>query len=112
MSMSQHDLAAKSCPAHNFVILSQILKLFHRKYHYIETMCRAQHLGRYFAHCLVLCVVYCISLSSGIDAGLLMSDSLVLYHSQNSPQKFYNLAFFVTKYPFGEHHPSSTVPCL
>jgi len=36
-----------SCLAHNFVILSKILKLFHRNDHHIETMCRAQHLGHY-----------------------------------------------------------------
>ena len=41
------DLASKSCPAHNFVIWSRILKLFHRNDRHIETTCRAQHLGRY-----------------------------------------------------------------
>jgi hypothetical protein len=46
-SSSQHDLAAKSCPAHNFVIWSQILKLFHRNDHHIEMTCHAQHLGCY-----------------------------------------------------------------
>jgi len=46
-SRSQHDLAAKLCPAHNFVIWSRISKLFHRNDHHIETTCRAQHLGRY-----------------------------------------------------------------
>ena len=45
--MSLHDLAAKSCPAHNFVIWSRISKLFHRNDHHIKTKCRAQHLGRY-----------------------------------------------------------------
>jgi len=45
--MSQHDLVAKSCSAHNFLIWSQILKLFHRINHHIESMCREQHLGRY-----------------------------------------------------------------
>jgi len=40
-------LAAKSCPAHNFVIWSRISKLFHRNDHHIETTCRAQYLGRY-----------------------------------------------------------------
>ena len=44
-SRSQHDLASKSCPAHNFVIWSRILKLFHRNDHHIATTCRAQHLG-------------------------------------------------------------------
>jgi hypothetical protein len=47
-SMSQHDLAAKSCAVHNCVIWSRILQLFHRNDHHIETMCHAQHLGRYF----------------------------------------------------------------
>jgi len=47
MSRSQHDLAAKSCPAHNFVIWSRISKIFHSNDHHIETTCRAQHLGRY-----------------------------------------------------------------
>jgi len=45
-SRSQHDLAAKSCPAHNFVILSRISKIFYRNDHYIETTCCAHHLGR------------------------------------------------------------------
>jgi len=31
-SMSQHDLAAKSCLAHNFVIWSRMLKLFSQKW--------------------------------------------------------------------------------
>jgi hypothetical protein len=30
-SMSQHDLKVKSCPAHNIVIWSRILQLFHNK---------------------------------------------------------------------------------
>jgi len=42
MSRSQHDLAAKSCPAHNFLIWSRILKIFHRNDHHIETTCCAQ----------------------------------------------------------------------
>jgi len=46
-SRSQHDLAAKSCPANNFVIWSQISKIFHRNDHHIDTTCRAQHLGCY-----------------------------------------------------------------
>jgi len=46
-SRSQLDLAAKSCPAHNFVIWSWIWKLFHRNDHYVDTMCRQQHLGPY-----------------------------------------------------------------
>ena len=46
-SRSQNDLAAKSCPAYNFVILGRISKIFHRNDHHIETTCRAQHLGRY-----------------------------------------------------------------
>jgi len=44
MSRSQHDLAAKLCPTHNFVFLH--LKLFHRNDPHIET-CQVQHLGRY-----------------------------------------------------------------
>jgi len=46
-SRSQHDLAAKLCPAHNFNIWSQISKIFHRNDHHIETLCCAQHLGHY-----------------------------------------------------------------
>jgi len=46
-SRLQHDLAAKSCPAHNLVIWSRISKLFHRNDHHIEMMCLAQDLGRY-----------------------------------------------------------------
>jgi len=46
-SRSQHDLAAKSCPANNFVIWSLILNLSHRNDHHIETLCQKQHLGRY-----------------------------------------------------------------
>ena len=47
-SRSQRDLAAKSCPALNFVIWSRISKIFHIDGHHIKTTCRAQHLGRYF----------------------------------------------------------------
>jgi len=36
-----------SCPAHNLVFWSRISKLFYRNDHHVETMCRAQHLGRY-----------------------------------------------------------------
>jgi len=46
-SRSQHDLSAKSCPAHNFVIWSQILQLFYIIDHHIDITCRAQHLGCY-----------------------------------------------------------------
>jgi len=46
-SRSQRDLAAKSCPAHNFVIWSRISKIFNRNGHHIQTTCRTQHLGRY-----------------------------------------------------------------
>jgi len=46
-SRSQHDLLAKSCQAHNFVIWSQILELFYIIDHHIDTTCRAQYLGRY-----------------------------------------------------------------
>jgi len=46
-SRSQIDLAAKSCPAHNFVIWSQTSKQFHRNDHHIETTCRVQHLACY-----------------------------------------------------------------
>ena len=35
------------CPAHNFVIWSQILKLFYRNDHHVVTTFRAQHLGPY-----------------------------------------------------------------
>jgi len=40
-SRSQCDLAAKSCPAHNFVIWSRISKIFHRNDHHIQKTCRA-----------------------------------------------------------------------
>jgi hypothetical protein len=46
-SRSQHDHTAKSYLAHNFVIWSRILQLFHWNDHHIEKMCHAQHLGRY-----------------------------------------------------------------
>jgi len=46
-SRSQHDLAAKSCPAHNFVIWSRISKIFHRNDYHIATTCHTQHLGCY-----------------------------------------------------------------
>jgi hypothetical protein len=46
---SQHDIAAKSCLAHNFVIWSRILQIFHRNDHHIETMCCAQHLGCFYS---------------------------------------------------------------
>jgi len=35
------------CPAHNFVISSRILKLFHRNVYHIESTCRVQNLGCY-----------------------------------------------------------------
>ena len=40
-SRSQHALALKSCPAHNFIIWSPILNLFHRK------DCKWQKTGAY-----------------------------------------------------------------
>jgi len=43
-SRSQHDLAAKSCSAHYFVIWSQILQLFHRNDHHIGMTWHTQHL--------------------------------------------------------------------
>jgi len=44
-SRSQYDLLAKYFSANNFVIWSQILQLFHRNVHHIETTCRVQHLS-------------------------------------------------------------------
>ena len=46
-SRSQHDLAAQSCPVHNFAICSRISKIFHRNDHHIEMTCSAKHLGQY-----------------------------------------------------------------
>jgi len=46
-SRSQHDLAAKSCPPHNLVFWSLILKLFYSNDHHYKTMCREQHLCSY-----------------------------------------------------------------
>jgi len=46
-SMSQHYLKAKSCPTHNLVIWSLILKLCHRNDHHIETTCCGQDLNLY-----------------------------------------------------------------
>ena len=46
-SSSQHVLAAKSCPVHNFFIWSHILKLCHIIDLHIESLCREQHLGSY-----------------------------------------------------------------
>ena len=46
-SRSQHDLVAKTCLAHNFVIESRILQLFHRNDHHIKMTSRVQHFGRY-----------------------------------------------------------------
>jgi hypothetical protein len=49
--LSVHQFVCKyvpsSCPAHNSVIWSLILKLFHRNDHHIETTCHGQHLGGY-----------------------------------------------------------------
>jgi hypothetical protein len=47
-SRSQHNFAAKLCLAHNFLIWSLILQLFHRNDRHIETMSRAQHLGCFY----------------------------------------------------------------
>ena len=44
---SQHDIEAKLCPVHNFVILSPILNLCYRNDNYIETTLHKQDLGRY-----------------------------------------------------------------
>jgi len=46
-SRSQNDIAAKSCPTHNFVIWSRIYKLIHGNDHRIKIyiMCRTQYLG-------------------------------------------------------------------
>ena len=38
---------SKTCPDHNFIIWSRILKLFHRNDHQFETTCSMQHLCRY-----------------------------------------------------------------
>jgi len=46
-SRLQHDLAAKSCLAHNFVIWSRILQIFHRNNYNIETTCGEQYWGWY-----------------------------------------------------------------
>jgi len=48
-SVRQSVRTSHSCPAHNFVssIWSWISKLLYRNDHHVETMCRAQHLGRY-----------------------------------------------------------------
>jgi len=42
-SISQHDLAEKSCPVHNFAIWICILHLFPSNDHHIETTCLGQH---------------------------------------------------------------------
>jgi len=57
-SRSQHDLAAKTCLDHNFVIWIKILQLFDRNDHHIEMICH------YLAHSLALWLLYCIILSS------------------------------------------------
>ena len=50
-SRSQQYLTAKSCRALNFVIWSRIFQYFYINdddhYHYIETTCRALHLGHF-----------------------------------------------------------------
>jgi hypothetical protein len=56
-SRSQHDLAAKSCPVHYFVIWSRILQLFHKNDHHIETMCCKQY----------LCCFYTLNFVCGIN---------------------------------------------
>jgi len=63
-SRSQHDLAAKSCPANNLAIWSRILKLVHRNDHSIEATCRAYFFGRYLeeqGHSMTL-QQYCVRL--------------------------------------------------
>ena len=57
-SRLQHDHAAKTCLAHNFIIWSQILQIFDRNDHHIEMICN------YLAHSLALWLPYCIILSS------------------------------------------------
>jgi len=70
--MSQHYLAAKSCPAHNFVIWSRILKLFHINDHHIETMCRPQHLGHFLegqGHSMTLQQIRVLPITSLFEVG-------------------------------------------
>jgi len=47
LSVCQSVRTSHSCPANNFVIWSQILKLLYRNDHPVETTCRAQHFGPY-----------------------------------------------------------------
>ena len=47
-SKSQHDCAAKSCPAYNYFLKSHFQNILQKwSDHHIETPCRKQHLGRY-----------------------------------------------------------------
>jgi len=56
-SCPAHSCPASSYPALNFIIWSQISKLFYRNDHHVETTCRTQHLGPYLeghGHCATL----------------------------------------------------------
>jgi hypothetical protein len=58
--------------AHNFVIWSRILQLFHRNDYNIETICRAQHLGRYLegqGHSMTLQQNHVQSITSLFEVG-------------------------------------------
>jgi len=94
-SRSQHDLAAKSCPAHNFVIWSQILQLFYIIDHHIDTTCHAQYLGCYLegqGHSTVSGPTFC-------------------YLKSEFTTTFDKLLLCV-QYLFGEHYPVPTGSCL
>jgi len=72
VARSQRDIAAKSCPAHNFVIWSRILKILHRNDHHNGTACRAQHLGRYLVgqgHSMILQINRVRAITSLFEVG-------------------------------------------
>jgi len=76
-SRSQLDLAAKSCPVHNFVSWSQIFKLFHINDHHIETMC---HCNLWVTTLKVKVTAWPCSKSCPVLNFLIWSRILKIYH--------------------------------
>jgi len=76
-----------SCPAHNFVIWSWILKLFHRNDHNIKTMCCAQHLGRYLEG---------------------QSHSMTMQQNRVRPINFFIISWILKLFHSNDHHIETT----
>jgi len=98
-SRSQYDLQAKWFLAHNFVIWSRILQLFHRNDHHIETTCLVQHLGCYLegqGHSMTL------------QQNRVWPKTLLFEVTSTTFDKL----LLCVQYLFGEHYPVPTGSCF